>query len=163
VRAGTRWLTRFDKEVELGVRLAYYALTTGRGRFLSPPSPLQSIPLAIIETEFSSDPDSGRGVHKHLGAPKVGTGTTHSGSTRPTSHPPILSSRSAWTFHICALPTVQRHRYRRCERVRGRRGGKSRYILHQRVVLSPREEALGCTTCMCITCTRRRIPGLGLC
>ncbi|KAH9982147.1 Pex12 amino terminal region-domain-containing protein [Lactifluus volemus] len=27
---GTRWLTRFDKEVELGVRLAYYALTTGR-------------------------------------------------------------------------------------------------------------------------------------
>lgn len=38
--AGTRWLTRFDKEVELSVRLVYHALTTGRGQ--SPPS--QSIP-----------------------------------------------------------------------------------------------------------------------
>ncbi|KAH9177050.1 Pex12 amino terminal region-domain-containing protein [Lactarius sanguifluus] len=27
---GTRWLTRFDKEVELSVRLIYHALTTGR-------------------------------------------------------------------------------------------------------------------------------------
>ncbi|KAI0271630.1 Pex12 amino terminal region-domain-containing protein [Gloeopeniophorella convolvens] len=27
---GTRWLTRFDKEVELAVRLTYHALTTGR-------------------------------------------------------------------------------------------------------------------------------------
>ena len=32
LRAGTRWLTRFDKEVELFVRLVYEALTTGRGR-----------------------------------------------------------------------------------------------------------------------------------
>ena len=32
LRAGTRWLTRFDKEVELAVRLVYEALTTGRGR-----------------------------------------------------------------------------------------------------------------------------------
>jgi hypothetical protein len=163
VRAGTRWLTRFDKEVELGVRLAYYALTTGRGRFLSPPSPLQSIPLAIIEPEFSSDPNSGRGVHKHLGAPKVGTGATHPGSTRPTSHSPILSSRSTWTLPICALPTVQRRRYRRCERVRSRRGGQPRCILHRRVVLSPCAEALRRTTRMYITCTRSRIPGLGLC
>jgi len=30
--AGTRWLTRFDKEVELSVRLIYHALTTGRGQ-----------------------------------------------------------------------------------------------------------------------------------
>ncbi|KAI0307486.1 Pex12 amino terminal region-domain-containing protein [Multifurca ochricompacta] len=27
---GTRWLTRFDKEVELSIRLIYHALTTGR-------------------------------------------------------------------------------------------------------------------------------------
>jgi len=29
---GTRWLTRWDKEVELLVKLGYYGLTTGRGR-----------------------------------------------------------------------------------------------------------------------------------
>ena len=31
LRVGTRWLTRFDKEVELSVRLVYHGLTTGRG------------------------------------------------------------------------------------------------------------------------------------
>lgn len=42
LHAGTRWLTRFDKEVELCVRLVYHALTTGRGR-----SPFhESIPVS---------------------------------------------------------------------------------------------------------------------
>ena len=30
---GTRWLTRWDKEIELFVKLLYYGLTTGRGEF----------------------------------------------------------------------------------------------------------------------------------
>jgi hypothetical protein len=47
LRAGTRWLTRFDKEVELAVRLVYEALTTGRGRSTSS----QSISLTIIDSE----------------------------------------------------------------------------------------------------------------
>jgi hypothetical protein len=51
LRAGTRWLTRFDKEVELSIRLIYQALTTGRGRSPTLP-PSQSIPLAIIESEI---------------------------------------------------------------------------------------------------------------
>jgi peroxin-10 len=29
---GTRWLTRWDKEIELLVKLGYYGLTTGRGQ-----------------------------------------------------------------------------------------------------------------------------------
>jgi peroxin-10 len=28
---GTRWLTRWDKEVELLVKLTYYGIMTGRG------------------------------------------------------------------------------------------------------------------------------------
>lgn len=31
---GSRWLTRYDKEVELLVKITYQALTTGRGTFL---------------------------------------------------------------------------------------------------------------------------------
>jgi peroxin-10 len=30
-RTGTRWLTRWDKEVELAVKLIYYGLSVGRG------------------------------------------------------------------------------------------------------------------------------------
>lgn len=32
---GTRWLTRWDKEVELGVKLMYYGLSVGRGTISS--------------------------------------------------------------------------------------------------------------------------------
>jgi peroxin-10 len=32
---GTRWLTRWNKEVDLLVKLVYYGFTTGRGVFFS--------------------------------------------------------------------------------------------------------------------------------
>lgn len=33
ISQGTRWLTRWDKEVDLLSKLLYYGLTTGRGEF----------------------------------------------------------------------------------------------------------------------------------
>ena len=120
--AGTRWLTRFDKEVELSVRLVYHALTTGRGR--SPPSQLIPRTARSLIPNFlfrSSDPDAGRGVHERMGASQVGTIATHPCSAHPPSHHPILHPRTARTSLVFVLPTVQGRRDcgRGCARRRG--------------------------------------------
>jgi hypothetical protein len=139
---GTRWLTRFDKEVELGVRLAYHALTTGRGRCSSQP-----IPFAIIEPEYFSDPNVRRGVYECLGTPQVGTGTTHPGSARPPSHHPVLPPGASWTVSIPALPTLKRCRDCSGECDRARKRDQRCTLLHHWGVLSPRAETFGRTTC----------------
>jgi predicted RNA-binding Zn ribbon-like protein len=69
----------------------------------------------------SSDPDSGRGIHEHMGTSQVGTVATHPGSARPAALRPILYPGAAGALPICALPTVQRHR--NCDREYARNRG----------------------------------------
>ncbi|KAF8887782.1 Pex12 amino terminal region-domain-containing protein [Infundibulicybe gibba] len=54
---GTRWLTRWDREVELLVKVVYYGLTTGRGKYsldssapLDPPSLRVRAALILLPT-----------------------------------------------------------------------------------------------------------------
>jgi peroxin-10 len=52
LRTGTRWLTRWEKEVELLVKLGYYGLTTGRSECDATDSPtvLTIVPTTDLQT-----------------------------------------------------------------------------------------------------------------
>lgn len=50
---GTRWIQRWDKEVDLLTKLVYYALTTGRGMWIpwgSPPYIVAHAPITATQT-----------------------------------------------------------------------------------------------------------------
>jgi hypothetical protein len=56
---GTRWLTRWDKEVDLLVKLVYYGFTTGRGVFYV-------MRCLFVTDMFYSRADTRRGVHRYM-------------------------------------------------------------------------------------------------
>jgi hypothetical protein len=59
---GTRWLARWDKELDLLVKLLYYCLTTGRGKCLL--FSIHAFSYTVITS--LSHPNARRRVHRYL-------------------------------------------------------------------------------------------------